>query len=47
MTSLAKGAPEGVLDAMAELRTEVDALEPEVDDARWPLPKYRDMLFVH
>ena len=33
--------------AMAALRAEADALEARVDDARWPLPKYRDMLSIH
>ena len=41
------GKHEGILAAMAELRKVVDALEREVDDARWPLPKYREMLFVY
>ena len=29
-----------------ELRTAVDALELLIDDRKWPLPKYREMLFV-
>ena len=41
------GKHEEILAAMAELRKVVDALEREVDDARWPLPKYREMLFVY
>jgi len=28
------------------IRTHVDALESIVDDAKWPLPKYRELLFV-
>ena len=32
--------------AMADLRMVVDGLEAHVDDARWPLPKYRDLLAV-
>jgi glutamine synthetase len=32
--------------AMAALRTEVDALEQLVADDLWPLPKYREMLFI-
>ncbi len=36
-----------IQSAMAELRTVVDGLETRVDDARWPLPKYRDLLAVH
>ena len=30
-----------------DLRHTVDALEHLVDDARWPLPKYREMLFIY
>ena len=33
--------------AMGELRTAIDALEVEVDDNLWPLPKYGEMLFVY
>ena len=36
-----------VLAAMLSLRTTVDALEKRVSDKRWPLPKYRDMLFLY
>ena len=36
-----------VLSAMQALRTTVDSLEKRVSDARWPLPKYRDMLFLY
>ena len=32
---------------MDDLRKTVDRLEGLVDDARWPLPKYREMLFVY
>ena len=45
--ALLKDAPAGILDAMAALRKTVDALEYLVDDARWPLPKYREMLFIY
>jgi glutamine synthetase type III len=31
---------------MAEVRRIVDALERMLPDHDWPLPKYRDMLFV-
>ncbi len=37
--------PEAKLRTMSELRTVVDALELDVDGARWPLPKYSAMLF--
>jgi glutamine synthetase type III len=33
--------------AMESLRTVVDTLEIEVDERVWPLPKYRDMLFIY
>ena len=32
-------------DAMAAVRAASDALELKVDDARWPLPRYREMVF--
>ncbi len=32
-------------DAMAAVRSVCDALEVKIDDARWPLPRYREMLF--
>ncbi|WP_235735011.1 glutamine synthetase III family protein [Nocardioides alcanivorans] len=31
---------------MDQARVHADALECEVDDAAWPLPKYREMLFI-
>ena len=36
-----------ILAAMRTLRTTVDALEHHVPDAKWPLPKYREMLFLY
>ena len=36
-----------IIPAMNELRETVDALELVVDDAAWPLPKYREMLFIY
>jgi glutamine synthetase len=35
-----------VKPVMDSLRMEIDALEGLVDDATWPLPKYREMLFM-
>ena len=35
------------LASMQALRTTADSLEKRVADARWPLPKYRDMLFMY
>jgi glutamine synthetase len=32
-------------DAMAAVRAVCDVLEVRMDDARWPLPRYREMLF--
>jgi glutamine synthetase len=31
---------------METARGYADALEAQVDDAVWPLPKYREMLFI-
>ena len=36
-----------VLNEMRALRQTVDTLEHRVADSRWPLPKYRDMLFLY
>jgi glutamine synthetase len=45
--ALSHGLHEEVIAAMNSLRKTVDALEHLVDDSRWPLPKYREMLFVY
>ncbi len=39
--------PEAALAEMATLRQEVDAFERQLPDEKWPLPKYREMLFVY
>ncbi len=36
-----------ILSSMQALRTTIDALERKVSASRWPLPKYRDMLFLY
>jgi len=36
-----------ILPAMNRLRACADLLEEETDDSLWPLPKYREMLFVY
>ncbi|HEU4339342.1 MAG TPA: glutamine synthetase type III, partial [Planctomycetota bacterium] len=36
-----------VRPAMEEVREHADGLELMVDDAHWPLPKYREMLFIY
>jgi glutamine synthetase len=42
----AKYARDAVLPAMAELRNLGDGLEAVVADDLWPLPTYREMLFI-
>src|SRR5690606_23400034 len=37
---------DNILPAMAEVRAVADRLEKVVPDDLWPLPTYRDMLFV-
>ena len=41
------GPPRGIVSAMSTLRKFGDKLETLVADSRWPLPKYREMLFVY
>lgn len=41
------GLHEEILAAMADLRVTVDSIEKNVADESWPLPKYREMLFVY
>lgn len=36
-----------ILSTMLELRAVVDAMELIIDDTEWPLPKYREMLFIY
>ena len=45
--SLDKGFHEDQILAMNDLRKTVDRLEALVADSRWPLPKYRDILFIY
>ncbi len=45
--ALADGGSAGILAAMAAVRETVDSLEHDADDAAWPLPKYREMLFLY
>ncbi len=42
-----KGKHEGILLAMQKLRAVVDELEKFIPDSCWPLPKYREMLFIY
>ncbi|MBO4830585.1 MAG: glutamine synthetase III [Fibrobacter sp.] len=41
------GKHEDILNGMLDLRLVVDALEKVVPDEKWPLPKYREMLFIY
>ena len=47
LSSAMGGPADAVIKAMADLRETVDALERRVADERWPLPKYREMLFLY
>jgi len=42
----AKTYRDKVVPAMVKLREIADSLETMVDDSEWPLPKYREMLFL-
>ena len=37
----------GIIAALARVRQAADALEGVLEDQSWPLPKYREMLFVY
>ena len=45
--AVAAADPAAVLAKMGALRAVADGLETVVSDARWPLPKYRTMLFLY
>ncbi len=42
-----RAEPQAIINAMAVLRLNVDNLEYVVADDLWPLPKYREMLFLY
>ena len=42
-----EGEHEGIIAAVAGLRKVVDGFEKVVPDEMWPLPKYREMLFIY
>ena len=42
-----KNASSKIVESMAALRKLVDTLEKRIDDDLWPLPKYREMLFIN
>ena len=37
---------QGIVMLMEKLREQADLLETMTDDAYWPLPKYRELLFL-
>ena len=45
--AIARGESRGIIAAMDDTRRTVDRLEYLVDDSKWPLPKYREMLFIY
>jgi glutamine synthetase len=46
MAVRAKRYSTAVMDEMVKVRDSADRLEMIVDDERWPLPKYRELLFL-
>ncbi|MBQ7404283.1 MAG: glutamine synthetase III [Lentisphaeria bacterium] len=44
--ALTENSSKQILSIMSEMRKNVDSLEKQVDDDYWPLPKYREMLFI-
>ena len=44
---LAAAYCERILPGMLAVREAADLLERLIDDDLWPLPKYREMLFLH
>jgi glutamine synthetase len=44
---IARAFREEVVPAMAKVREQADRIEVLVDDDLWPLPKYRELLFLH
>ena len=45
--ALSDGDTDVIVSETLSLRTTVDSLERLVSASRWPLPKYRDMLFLY
>ena len=42
----AVGFHDEVIPIMDKIRTELDKLEMIIDDQMWPMPKYRELLFI-
>ena len=47
LSAALEGDCSAILPTLTELRKAVDGLELIVADSRWPLPKYREMLFIY
>jgi glutamine synthetase len=45
--AISAGEPSRIIASMDDTRKTVDRLEHLVDDSKWPLPKYREMLFIY
>lgn len=46
MPERAKAYSHEIMDMMWELRSHADKLEMYIDDEMWPLPKYRELMFI-
>ena len=46
-SAMARECRDAIVPAMAACREEADMLESLLDDALWPLPKYREMLWLY
>ena len=44
---VASASADGIVSAMKQLRQKIDTLEKLVADELWPMPKYREMLFIY
>jgi glutamine synthetase len=45
--AIARAFKEQLIPVMSRVREQADLLEQIVDDDLWPLPKYREILFLH
>ncbi len=45
--AIKKGNTANMISYIAELRESIDTLEMKVDDEKWPLPKYAELLFAY
>ena len=45
--AITKGTTKSRISAMDAVRSIADALELEVDDDLWPMPKYSELLFIY